>query len=66
MATNEWTVRKRANLLEPGEKFVFDRDLGGEGEVVTVKAVGNYFGTTAITTEDFDIEVVSGQMVTLR
>lgn len=47
-----WTVRKKAFLLKPGERFVFDEDLGGEGDVVTVEYTVDLWGTIEIQTEE--------------
>lgn len=62
-----WTVRKAARLLVPGERFIFAADIGGEGEVLTVVAATDRFGTTEIQTEelDFTIDVVSKEWVTM-
>lgn len=68
MATSEeFVASKPASELRPGDRFVFAEDLGGEGEVVTVASTGDAFSTLAIETDelDFDIEVVSSQMVTI-
>lgn len=64
---SEWVVRKRARELAPGERFVFDEDLGGEGETLTVVAVAEAFGTASIETEevDFEIDVQSSQWLTM-
>lgn len=64
----EWLVRKAAGLLKPGEQFIFADDLGGEGETVTVVAVGpDMFGTTEIEVEELDctIETLTKQWVTM-
>lgn len=62
-----WLVRKAAGHLQPGERFIFADEIGGEGDMVTVEGIANTFGTTAIATEelDFDIEVATQQMVTM-
>lgn len=60
---SEWTVRKFADSLRPGDRFIFGDEIGGEGEVVTVESIANYFGTTEVQTEemDFTIDVISSQ-----
>lgn len=51
----DWTVRKAAGLLKPGEKFIFADDMGGEGETLTVVAVSaDMFGTTEVEVEELD------------
>jgi hypothetical protein len=67
MASNDWTVRKVASELRPGDRFVFSDDLGGEGEVVTVEAAANLLGTVEVQTEelDFDLDLGERQMVTM-
>lgn len=66
---SDWTVVLRADLVRPGQQFLFSEELGGEGEWVTVVAnSGNLFGTVALETEefDFDIEVQNTTMLTVR
>jgi len=69
MAANEgWTVRKVAGELRPDERFIFADDLGGEGEALTVVAVGaDMFGTTEVEVEelDFTLDIGTNQMVTM-
>lgn len=57
-----------ASALEPGDQFIFARSIGGEGEVVTVVAVTNSYGTLSIETEelDFSIDVTSTQSLSVR
>lgn len=65
---SEWTVRKTAHELRPGERFVFAKDLGGEGDVVTVESVSaDMFGTTEVETEelDFTLNLGTKQWVTI-
>jgi hypothetical protein len=65
---NDWTVRKAAWLLQPGERFVFDGYLGGEGEVLTVVSVLEQDGLAVhIRTEelDFNISVLYRHWVTM-
>lgn len=64
---SEWTVRKRADLLVPGDRFIFAEELGGEGEVLTVESAGKAFGDVEIQTEeiDFCIDLSDTTMVTL-
>jgi len=65
---SEWTVRKRAELLRPGDRFIFSDDLGGEGEVVTVESrSANMFGTIEVQTEelDFTLDLGNTQFVTV-
>jgi hypothetical protein len=54
-----WTISRTADRLEPGQKFIFAEDLGGEGEELTIVSVSNSFGTVSIETEelDFDVEI---------
>jgi hypothetical protein len=55
-----WTVRKAAWLLQPGERFVFDGDLGGEGEVLTVVSVLEQDGLAVhIRTRELDFPIGS-------
>ena len=66
--SKDWTVRKAAGLLVPGERFIFADDLGGEGETLTVVAVGaDTYGTTEIEVEelDFTLDVGTRQFVTM-
>jgi hypothetical protein len=67
MSESEWTVRKIASLLRPGERFVFADDLGGEGQTLTVESTANSFGTIEVATEelDFTVDLGSRQMVTM-
>lgn len=68
MAMSDWTVRKVADELRPGDRFIFSDDLGGEGEIVTVEErSANMFGTIEVATEelDFTIDLLDRQMVTL-
>lgn len=63
-----WLVRKVADDLMPGDRFIFAEDLGGEGEVVTVESrSANMFGTIEVDTEelDFSIDLGDRQMVTM-
>ena len=64
---SEWTVRIRADLLKPGDRFIFADEIGGEGETLTVEWAGNSFGTLSIGTEelDFELDVSASQMVTI-
>lgn len=66
--SGKWAVRKSVRLLRPGERFVFAEELGGEGEVLTVRWVSaDMFGSTEIGTEelDFDLDVTSKTWVTM-
>jgi hypothetical protein len=49
---SEWVVRKLASELKPGDRFVFDEDLGGEGDVVTVESATDVWGTIEVQTEE--------------
>lgn len=64
---SEWTVKKAARALRPGDRFIFADDLGGEGEVVTVESAANLFGTVEVQTEelDFTIDLNFNQVVTM-
>jgi hypothetical protein len=65
---SEWLVRKVADALVPGDRFIFSDDLGGEGEVVTVESrSANMFGTIEVDTEELDFSLNLGdrQMVTM-
>lgn len=65
---SEWLVRKTAHALRPGDRFIFADDLGGEGEALTVVAVGaDMFGTTEVDVEelDFTLDLGTNQMVTM-
>lgn len=64
----DWNVRKVADQLRPGDRFIFADELGGEGEVVTVEArSANMFGTIEVQTEEIDSTLLLGdrQMVTM-
>jgi preprotein translocase subunit YajC len=45
-----WQMQKTADALKPGDKIIFSEAMGGEGQVVTVDSIANYFGTVDITT----------------
>lgn len=65
---SDWLVRKVADQLRPGDRFIFSDDLGGQGEVVTVESrSANMFGTIEVQTEEFDFTMDLGdrQMVTM-
>lgn len=59
----DFIVSKPAKEMRSGDRFIFAEDIGGEGEVVTVVALVDTFGTIAIETEelDFDVEVLAHQ-----
>jgi hypothetical protein len=60
----EFIVSKPASQLRPGDRFIFTEEMGGEGEVLTVKGVGaDTFGTMEIETEelDFNLDVLTHQ-----
>jgi hypothetical protein len=60
----EFIVSKPASQLRPGDRFIFDEEMGGEGEVLTVKAVSpDMFGIMELETEelDFNLDVVPYQ-----
>jgi hypothetical protein len=62
-------VRKAAGLLKPGERFIFAEEFGGEGEVLTVRAISaDMFGTTEIEVEelDFTLDFGTKQWVTME
>jgi len=52
-----WQVRKTADALRPGDRFIFADDLGGEGEVLTVEGAANSFGTIEVAVEEFDFTI---------
>jgi hypothetical protein len=64
---SEWTVRKLASVLEPGDQFIFSDELGGEGDAVTVESATNVFGTVEVETEelDFTLELTERTFVTI-
>ena len=63
----EWADLKTADALRPGDRFVFGPEIGGEGEVLTVKSAVNLFGTVEVTTEelDFTIDLINIQPVVM-
>ena len=66
--SDEWVVRKTAQALRPGDRFIFTEEMGGEGEALTVVAVSaDMFGIMEIEVEEFDwtIDVVPYQMLTI-
>ena len=67
MARSGWNVQIRADKLTPGMQFVFEDQIGGEGEVLTVTGIGIYFGTVSISVEeeDFDIDVTTTTMLSV-
>ena len=61
-----WNVRKSVEALKPGDRFIFDEEFGGEGEVVTATGPAtNLMGTRVLTTEelDFDLEFATNAWV---
>jgi hypothetical protein len=67
--SDRWLVRKAAGLLKPGERFIFAEEFGGEGEVLTVRAISaDMFGTTEIEVEelDFTLDFGTKQWVTME
>lgn len=65
---SDWTVARRADMLRPGDRFIFGADLGGEGEVLTVAGPAvNHLGTWTLATEelDFDLEMIGPPFVTM-
>jgi hypothetical protein len=52
MAQKGWLVRKAAQFLEPGERFIYAPNIGGEGHIVKVVSVESYYGVTMIETEE--------------
>lgn len=66
--STDWTVRKAARLLKPGEKFIFSDDLGGEGQTLTVMGISaDMFGTTEVEVEELEctLELGTTQWVTV-
>jgi DNA-binding MurR/RpiR family transcriptional regulator len=65
--SDEWVVRKTAQALRPGDRFIFTEEMGGEGEVVTVVSLADTYGIAVIETEelDFAIEAMSHQWLTI-
>lgn len=51
---SEWTVKKTADSLTPGDRIIFAEDMGGEGETLTVEGTANHFGTIEIAVEELD------------
>jgi hypothetical protein len=49
---NAWAIRKRADQLRPGDRFIFDDSLGGEGAILTVESINPYYGTVEVWTEE--------------
>lgn len=64
---SDWNVVKAADSLAPGDRVIFGEEIGGEGDVVTVESIANYYGTTEVQTEelDFTIDVISSQPMRL-
>ncbi|HCB59150.1 MAG TPA: hypothetical protein DEP82_14845 [Arthrobacter bacterium] len=64
---SNWTVRKRAGALLPGDRFIFDAELGGEGETLTVEYILSSYGAVEIYTGelDFAINTTSTWMLTM-
>lgn len=64
----EFTVRKRADQLREGDQFIFDEEMGGEGEVVTVVEIGVMYGLVQVETQelDFDLEMLDRTMVSIQ
>jgi hydrogenase maturation factor HypE len=62
-----WQMQKTADALVPGDKIIFTEAMGGEGEVLTVESIANYFGTVDITTEelDFDLSASAKQWISI-
>ena len=62
------TVRKRADQIRPGDRFVFGPDLGGEGEILTATDVAVEYGIVSIWVEerDFAIETTDRRFVTME
>lgn len=62
------TVRKRADRIRPGDRFVFGPDMGGEGEILTATDVAVEYGIVSIWTEerDFAIETTDRRFVTME
>lgn len=56
-----WKMQKTADALNPGDKIIFSEALGGEGQVVTVDTIANYFGTVDITTWELDFDISAGE-----
>lgn len=54
---SEWHVKKAARSLVPGDKFIFDPEYGGEGEIVTVTGTGKWFGSIGVNTVELDFEL---------
>lgn len=65
---SEWTVRKAVSALEAGDRFVFDPEIGGEGEVVTFTSAQRIGSVWYVRTEelDFGLGIVDGRMVTVK
>ena len=64
---SDWTVRKRAGALLPGDRFIFDEGIGGEGETLTVECIMCPYGIVEIQTQerDFSISVLPSEMLTM-
>lgn len=62
-----WTVRLAVTELRGGNRFYFDDEFGGEGDIVTVESQHDFFGTVEVWTVEYDfaLEFQRGQMVTL-
>lgn len=49
-----WSVRKRADILQPGDRFIFSEEIGGEGETLTVERAAEAYGIVEVRTEELD------------
>jgi hypothetical protein len=62
-----WQMQKTADALKPGDRIIFSEAMGGEGQVLTVDTIANYFGTVDITTLelDFDLSASENQWISI-
>lgn len=60
-------TRRAAHRLRVGERFIFDQDLGGEGEILTVESTASMFGTITVWTKELDhtLDVGASTFLTL-
>lgn len=65
--SGEWAVRRTAQALMPGDRFIFTPEYGGEGETLTVESVSRAFGTMVVTTKelDYDLDFAERSMLTM-
>ncbi|MDN5895399.1 MAG: hypothetical protein L0H93_15415 [Nocardioides sp.] len=66
-AIDGWVVRVPVTRLRAGQRFYFDDEFGGEGDVVTVESQHSSFGTVEVWTAEYDfgLEFMQEQLVTM-